>query len=205
MNQDNTLYPIFLKLNELSTLIVGGGSVGLEKLSFIIKNSPDAHITMVSPHFDPEIRKLANDFSEVRLIERSFITDDLIGKNLAIICTDNEQLNYLIKAEARARNVLANVADTPNLCDFYLGSIVTKGDLKIAISTNGKSPTFAKRFREMLEEVLPEEIPELLDNLRNFRNSLSGDFKEKVRRLNDLTSGLVSRDKKKPIETDLVE
>jgi len=72
-----------------------------------------------------------------------------------------------------------------------LGSIVTKGDLKIAISTNGKSPTFAKRFREIMEEALPEEIEELLDNLQQFRNTLQGDFETKVRKLNELTLSLI--------------
>ena len=124
MSEQNSLYPIFLKIEQLNTLIVGGGEVALEKMTFMLKSSPEAMITVVSPHFDPEIRKFAAGFPLVKLIERTFITDDLIGKNVALICTNNEQLNFLIKAEAGSRNVLANVADTPSLCDFYLGSIV---------------------------------------------------------------------------------
>ncbi len=206
ISQQNTLYPIFLKIEQLNTLVVGGGEVALEKLNFLLKSSPNATITVVSPHFDPEVRKLSAGYPRVRLIERTFITDDLIGKNLTLICTNNEQLNFLIKAEANSRNVLANVADTPALCDFYLGSIVTKGNLKIAISTNGKSPSFAKRFREFLEEALPNEIPELLENLRSFRNSLTGDFRQKVKKLNDLTAVLTNSDSKgRKVQTDLVE
>jgi precorrin-2 dehydrogenase / sirohydrochlorin ferrochelatase len=78
------------------------------------------------------------------------------------------------------------------LCDFYLGSIVTKGDLKIAISTNGKSPTFSKRFRMMLEEVLPDELPQVLNNLRTIRDNLKGDFNYKIKKLNEITENLIT-------------
>jgi siroheme synthase-like protein len=82
------------------------------------------------------------------------------------------------------------VADTPHLCDFYLGSIVQKGDLKIAISTNGKSPTLAKRIRAFLEDVIPTDIQETMDGLEAYRNSLKGDFEAKIKALNELTKGL---------------
>ena len=100
---------------------------------------------------------------------------------LLILATDNQELHKDIKTETSKRNLLTNVADTPDLCDFYLGSIVQKGDLKIGISTNGKSPTFAKRFREFLEELLPNDLQELLDNLHTYRSKLIGDFEEKVK------------------------
>ena len=86
-----------------------------------------------------------------------------------------------------------NVADTPELCDFYLGGIVTKGNLKVAISTNGKSPTAAKRIRQLLEEVLPEELDDLLDNLNAYRATLKGDFEHKVKAMNEVTEGLIKQ------------
>mgnify|MGYP001583593920 FL=1 len=107
-----------------------------------------------------------------------------------IAATGNSELNKLVKHEAEKRNILVNVADTPLLCDFYLGSIVQKGDLKIAISTNGKSPTLAKRLREYFEENLPD-VQDLLENLYSFRNKLRGDFTNKVNVLNELTSLLL--------------
>ena len=84
-----------------------------------------------------------------------------------------------------------NVADTPDLCDFYLGGIVTKGNLKVAISTNGKSPTAAKRLRQLLEEVLPDELDDLLENLHAYRETLKGDFEYKVKAMNEVTANLV--------------
>ena len=81
----------------------------------------------------------------------------------------------------------------PPFCDFYMGGIVTKGNVKVAISTNGKSPTTAKRLRQFFEEVLPENIDELVNNLNEYRNTLKGDFEEKVKALNEFTKSLVNK------------
>ena len=86
-----------------------------------------------------------------------------------------------------------NVADNPPYCDFYMGGIVTKGNIKIAISTNGKSPTLAKRLRQFFEEVIPENINDLAENLNSFRKTIKGDFQEKVDTLNDLTKGIINK------------
>jgi siroheme synthase-like protein len=95
-----------------------------------------------------------------------------------------------------------NVADTPDLCDFYLSSIVQKGNMKIAISTNGKSPTVAKRIREVLSEMIPDEMEEVLASLGEIRNRLRGDFSEKVRELNKITSVLVNKHQPENKEAD---
>ena len=192
----NNLYPIFLKLENLQTLLVGAGNVGLEKLTAFLKNSPKAKITIVAEYVCDEVSEMVRNNEHVRLIKRKFFTSDLEGKDLLILATDDHDLHKRIKLVAKEKRILTNVADTPDLCDFYLGSVVQKGDLKIGISTNGKSPTFAKRFREYLEEFLPDSLQELVDNLHKFRNSLRGDFQYKVNALNELTSSFIS---KKPI------
>ena len=87
------------------------------------------------------------------------------------------------------------MADNPPYCDFYMGGIVTKGNIKIAISTNGKSPTLAKRLRQFFEEVIPDNIDDLAQNLNAFRKTIKGDFQEKVNTLNDLTKGIVNKKK----------
>ena len=91
------------------------------------------------------------------------------------------------------KKLLLNVADTPELCDFYLGSIVQKGNLKIAISTNGKSPTIAKRVKEQINELVPDEIESVLQNMQIIRNGIKGDFAEKVKQLNELTQVLAAK------------
>jgi siroheme synthase-like protein len=188
--QQNTLYPVFLKLEKLPMLLVGAGYVGYEKLSLILKSSPQADITVVALHISEEIRQLAAMYPKVRLIQKAFEPDDLEGKKLVIAGTADAAVNWQVWSAAQERAVLANIADTPELCDFYLGSIVTKGNLKIAISTNGQSPTFAKRFRELLEELLPDSIDDILLRLNDIRASLKGDFQQKINRLDEITSVL---------------
>jgi siroheme synthase-like protein len=186
----NTLFPIFLKLDQLNTLVVGGGNVALEKVSAILRNSPEARIFMVAPFFRVDTLDFIAKFPLVKHEIREFLEGDLDGRDLIICATDNVQLHQKIKKLAAERHLLCNVADTPNLCDFYLGSIVQKGDLKIAISTNGKSPTLAKRIRAFLEDVIPTDIQETMDGLEAYRNSLKGDFEAKIKALNELTKGL---------------
>jgi siroheme synthase-like protein len=191
----NELYPVFLKLETLNVLIIGGGGAGTEKLHFMMKNSPNAKVTLIAAEVSEEINEIVKHHSSVSLFRRNFETQDLNDRDIVIVATDDAALNKEIRNQAKARKILVNVADTPDLCDFYLGSIVTKGDLKIAISTNGKSPTFAKRFREVLEEILPNELPQLINNLQQIRNSLKTGFAEKVKQLNDITSTLVNEHK----------
>ena len=150
----NELYPIFLKLNQLNVLIVGGGNVGLEKLSFLLKSSPNANVEVVAPVFLPELVALVQNHPSVKLTYKKFNRWMLRKRNIVIACTDDLKVNKKVYDLSRKRYLICNIADTPNLCDFYLGGIVTKGNVKIAISTNGKSPTTAKRLREFFEEII---------------------------------------------------
>lgn len=184
----NNLFPIFVKIEQLQTLVVGGGYVGLEKLEALLKNAEDAPITLAAPEIRNEIVELSKKHPNVLLIHEPYNESMLDGKDLVIVGTNFFEVNKQVRDHCNARKILVNVADTPALCDFYLGSVVTKGDLKIAISTNGKSPTFAKRFREILEQILPDSLQETLDNLVVIRDRLKGDFEMKVEKLNEITS-----------------
>jgi precorrin-2 dehydrogenase / sirohydrochlorin ferrochelatase len=182
----NDLFPVFLKLHELRLLIVGGGYVGLEKITAVLKNSPLANITLVSPEIRPEIQELAKEYPNIKLDFKCFQTKDLGDKDLVIVATNDKELNKDIKGWAKQVGILCNVADTPDQCDFYLGSVVKKGSLKLAISTNGQSPTMAKRIREALEDVFPDELEDVFKKLREIRTQLKGDFEEKVRKLDEI-------------------
>ncbi|MFT6866207.1 MAG: precorrin-2 dehydrogenase/sirohydrochlorin ferrochelatase [Cyclobacteriaceae bacterium] len=190
VNTGNPLFPIFIKLDQIQTLIVGGGNVGLEKLEALLKNDINARVKLIAPEIRQEIKDLLSATPNLVLKERKFRKSDLKNIDLAILATDQPKLHAKIKKQAEKRHLLMNVADTPHLCDFYLGSTVKRGNLKVGISTNGQSPTFAKRFREILEETLPEETDELLSNLKSIRDKLKGNFQEKIKELNKITSVL---------------
>ncbi|HTA62234.1 MAG TPA: TSUP family transporter [Bacteroidia bacterium] len=200
----NNLYPIFLKLENFKLLIVGGGKVALEKINSVLKNSPKTEITLVSINVNEEIKEFAKNFSSLKIIERPFEESDLNSTDFVIIAVNDKEISASIKKLTAERKIITNVADTPEQCDFYLGSIVQKGDVKIAISTNGKSPTLAKRLRETFDEAIPYEINDSINDLVEIRKNLNGDFKEKVKQLNEITSVLVeqkTKEKKKSIST----
>ncbi len=190
----NELYPIFLKVHQLETLLVGAGFVGLEKLTFLLKSSPHAIVTVVSVEISDEIREIARNNPRIRLIQDAYHSRYLDQKHLVIAATNFPEVNKTVYRDAKERYLLVNVADTPEFCDFYLGGIVTKGNVKIAISTNGKSPTTAKRLRQLLEETIPEDINEMVENINKYRDTLKGDFEYKVEALNKLTEGLIKKD-----------
>ncbi|SFR57312.1 precorrin-2 dehydrogenase/sirohydrochlorin ferrochelatase family protein [Maribacter stanieri] len=188
----NELYPVFLKVSNLHILIVGGGNVALEKLTFLLKSSPNAQVEMVAPMFREETVELANKFN-IKMNVADYDVSYLKGKHIAIATTDNVPVNEQVYHDCRERQILVNVADNPPYCDFYMGGIVTKGNVKVAISTNGKSPTTAKRLRQFFEDVIPENIDDLVKNLNEFRKTIKGDFEEKVETLNEFTKGLVNK------------
>ncbi len=188
--EKNELYPIFLKVSQLNILIVGGGKVALEKLTFLLKSSPNANVLIVSKEFDKRIIELSQK-NRISIVKSAYTKLSLKKKHLIIAATNNSVINKQIYMDAKANNILINVADTPELCDFYLGGIVTKGNVKFAISTNGKSPTLAKRLRQLLDEIFPENINELAENLNSYRNSFKDDISNKVLHLNDLTRSLL--------------
>ncbi len=189
-NSENFLFPVFLKLEEQHVLLVGAGPVGYEKATAILRNSPKTKLRVVAELVSEEVRNLQLAHPQITIQARSFQHADLDKTNILFLAVNNKELSASIREKAHEKNILVNVADTPDLCDFYMSSIVQKGNLKIAISTNGKSPTIAKRLREFLEENLPTQLDELLENMNRIREKLKGNFSDKVKQLNELTASL---------------
>ena len=127
----NNLFPVFLKLEYFRVLIVGGGKVGLEKVTAVLLNSPVKDLTIISMEFSDEIISFLKPYPNVKIIKRSFENTDLNNIDFLIVAINDKKKSIEIKEEAKRRSVLANVADTPEHCDFYLGSIVQKGNVKI--------------------------------------------------------------------------
>ena len=198
MEQTNTLFPVFLKLEKLKLLIIGGGIIGLEKLQSVINNSPATPITLVGITISDEIKDIAKKYPNIDLQEKPYHISDLENKDLVIAAVNDLEIATIIAADAKRKGILINAADKPELCDLYLGSIVKKGNLKIAISTNGKSPTIAKRLKEMLNDILPDQIDDLLNNMQTYRNQLKGDFENKVNTLNEATKTLIVQKQLQP-------
>ncbi len=190
----NTLFPVFFKLEQLHVLLIGGGNVALEKLQAIVNNAPKTKVTVVAREVFDAFKNEAAKYDTINIIVGEYMPHYLDNCDLVIAAVNDIPTSERIRNDAKQKGKLINVADKPELCDFYLGSIVTKGNLKLAISTNGKSPTVAKRLKEVFSELLPEELEQVLDNLQQIRNKLKGDFTEKVKQLNELTKILTEKD-----------
>ncbi len=193
IEEGNNLFPVFLKLETLRLLIIGGGNVGLEKLIAVIENSPSTFIHLVSITIHEKIYELSKNISNIIIENRSYTLADIEEADIVIAAVNDIQVSEQIRHDAHQKGKLVNVADKPELCDFYLSSIVKKGNLKIAISTNGKSPTIAKRLKEQINELMPDEIDNVLQNMHTIRNGLNGDFAEKVKHLDNITTVLAAK------------
>src|SRR6478736_2380830 len=187
----NNLFPVFFKLEEMRLLMIGAGEIGFEKLNTVLSNTPNAQVTVVATFIRNEVHELALQHANVQLIEAAYQPGFLDDCDLVIAAVNDIELAERIRKDTREKGKLLNAADKPSLCDFYLGSVITKGDIKIAISTNGKSPTLARRLKEFFNEVLPDEIETALSNLHTIRNNIKDGFRERVKKLNEITASLI--------------
>ena len=145
----NLLFPVFLKLEQLHVLIVGGGKVGLEKLNAVLHNSPATKIRLVAIEIDEAIKHIADHHPNIELFNRAFSPLDLTDIEVVIIAVNDPAASEQIRNQAKEKGKLVNVADKPELCDFYLASIVKKGNLKNdrGAGSCGRSDSFEYFFR----------------------------------------------------------
>jgi precorrin-2 dehydrogenase / sirohydrochlorin ferrochelatase len=162
-------YPIALVLDGKRCLVVGGGEIADGKLDALLLAG--AVVTVVSPEVRPRIAALAAD-GQITLQQRPYQTSDLDGIYLAIAATDDRPTNAKMVTEARAAGILTQAVDDIPYCDFFAVAIVRRGDLQLGISTNGRSPAFARWMRERLDSELPTEYGDLLAVLGDVRDTI---------------------------------
>jgi uroporphyrin-III C-methyltransferase len=164
-----SMLPIFLKLTGRQCLLVGAGNVALEKIGSLLKTG--LKLTVIAPEARPEVIQLANE-GRLQWFQRPFDVVDLEGNFLVVTATDSPEVNAAVYRGCIERNIICNsVDDIPN-CDFYFGSVVSRGDLQIAISTAGESPAVAQRLRREIDEQLPEDLGSWLHNLGELRREV---------------------------------
>ena len=178
-----SMLPIFLKLDGRRCLLVGAGNVALDKVNSLLKtgapgdrpSSPGwktvLQLRVVAPSARREIQQLARE-GKLEWLQRAFEPSDLDGNTLVIAATDVPEVNATVYRESVRRGILANsVDDIPN-CDFFFGSVVSRGNLQIAISTAGESPAVAQRLRREIDEQLPGDLGPWLENLGTLRREI---------------------------------
>ncbi len=143
------LFPVFLKLEGRKVLVVGAGNVGEQKISGLL--STGAFIRVVAPQATELVRQWAVE-GRIRFDQRGYAASDLDDMALVIVATAVTELNRQVYSDAQQRGILCNIVDVPEQCDFYYPAVVRRGDLQIAISTSGQSPSLAQRIREQIEQ-----------------------------------------------------
>jgi precorrin-2 dehydrogenase / sirohydrochlorin ferrochelatase len=184
------LFPMFIKLEGKQVLVIGAGNVGEPKIAGLLETG--ARIRVVAREASAAIREWARA-GKIELEPRPFQTDDLEGVFLAVVATSSRTLNEHIYDEAKKRDVLCNVVDVPDLCDFYYPSIVRRGDLQIAVSTAGQSPSLAQKIRQQLEKQFGPGYAEWVAKLGETRKLILASDLGKERKL-DLLHSLASRE-----------
>ncbi|HEY4349455.1 MAG TPA: bifunctional precorrin-2 dehydrogenase/sirohydrochlorin ferrochelatase [Gaiellaceae bacterium] len=150
-------------------VVVGGGSVGLEKASGLA--ACGASVAVVSPDLDPRFADLGVEWTR-----RRYRTGDLEGAFIAIAATSDRSVNEHVFADAEKRGMLCNVADVPDLCNFILPAVHREGPIAVAVSTGGASPALAKRLRSQIAELVRPEHAELAEELRAMRPEVKERF-----------------------------
>jgi len=144
----SSLFPMFVKLEGKRCLVVGAGKVGEPKIGGLMEIGARIHV--IALEVSEAVHAWA-DAGKITLELRAFAAGDLDGTFLAVVATASRALNGSIYREAQRRGVLCNVVDDPEYCDFYYPAVVRRGDLQIAISTSGQSPSLAQKLRQQLE------------------------------------------------------
>ncbi len=182
------MFPVFLKLESRSCLVVGAGTVAEGKIQGLLTER--ASVKVVAPEATAQIRRWASA-GAIEWHQREFESPDLEGKFLVIVATSSPDVNTRVFTEAHAKGILCNAVDDPANCDFYYGAVVRRGDLQIAISTGGNSPALAQRIRQELEQQFGPEYESWVAELGKQREELAAsDLVPEVRKriLHELAS-----------------
>lgn len=153
-------YPVMLDVRERSAIVIGGDSIAAEKATALANSG--AHVSALSPEFGAEMRTLA-ERGQVILRRKGYEPGDLEGAFVVVAATNDATLIEAIWQETQQRGQPVNIVDVPRYCTFILPSILRRGKLTVAVSTEGASPSLAKRIRQQLEEVLPSAYGAYID------------------------------------------
>ncbi len=174
-------YPLFLNIKDRHCLVVGGGEVAERKIADLLDD--DAKVHVISPETTETISELAKT-GKITYEARDYREGDVRKSHtLVFATTDDHHKNQLVYGDAKKVRVPINVVDDPTLCDFYVPSVVSRGDLKIAVSTAGKSPALAKHIRKRLQDEFGPEYERWVDIVGKFRERVRSIIKEESERI----------------------
>ena len=164
-----SFFPMYMDMQNLKVLVVGGGYIATEKLEKLVDFSQE--ITVIATEISVEASQLIEKYGLI-LHQRAYSTGDIVGFDIVIVATDTVDLHKAIYDESRGSRVLVNSVDNTDYCDFIFPSYVKKEDLTIAFSTGGASPAFAKYIRKHFEKIIPESVGDFLKKMKALRTTM---------------------------------
>jgi precorrin-2 dehydrogenase / sirohydrochlorin ferrochelatase len=187
---ESHLFPMFLKMHGRRCLVAGAGAIGESKIEGLLQSR--AEVIVVAPQATSRVEQWANA-SQLTWMQREFEPGDLDRAFMVVAATSSVEINHLIAAEARRRDILCNVVDDPDYCDFFYPAVVQRGALQLAISTSGTSPALARRLREQLEIQFGPEYERWLEQVDKSRREILASVPDPGERRSRLEA-LVSED-----------
>jgi precorrin-2 dehydrogenase/sirohydrochlorin ferrochelatase len=165
-------YPIFLELGGRRAVVIGAGAVALRKVQALV--AAGARLVVVAERID-DMLTIQSQGTNVKLIKSRYSKEYLTGAVLVIAATNNHELNRRIYKDCQELEILCNVVDEPELCDFFVPAVVKRGDLQIAVGTEGHCPAYAGHIRKKLEQTFTDKHGEFLAELETLRKRIIKD------------------------------
>ena len=182
-------YPIYLELEDAHAVVIGAGSVAARKAKTLVATG--AKVTVVARTIEPIFKELCEGLP-IEIVQGDYSKEHLQDAFLVIAATDDNALNTEIFEDCQQLKILCNVVDVPPLCNFYVPAVIRRGDLQIAISTNGKCPAYAGHLRRKFQNLITEEHGRFLEVLDDARKSIISKVPAEKRK--DLLSKLADDD-----------
>ncbi len=167
-------YPVLLNLERFNCLIVGGGKVASRKAFSLIKFNTS--VTVISPRFCKSILELARS-KKISIIRKTYSSEYLKGFGIVFSATDNPEINRRVRMDCTEKGILLNAADKMPLCDFILPANISRGDLTISVSSQGKAPFFTKEMKNKIEKLIPPVYEDIFHLAGEFRQYILADKK----------------------------
>jgi len=162
-------FPMFMAMDDLKVLVVGGGAIAHEKLEKLLDFTEEITVIASKVSADAAVLIKAHDLI---LYQRAYHTGDIQGFDIVIVATDTVDLHRAIYEESRGSRILVNSVDNTAYCDFIFPSYVKREDLTIAFSTGGTSPAFAKHIRRYFDRIIPDSVGDFLKKMKHLRSEM---------------------------------
>ena len=162
-------YPILINLQRFPSLVIGGGEVALRKVQTLLSFS--GKITVLSPKICKPLKELIKA-NKIKIIPKPYSKEYIKNYKIIFSATNNRKINEQVHNDCNKENILLNVVDVPDLCDFILPAIVKRGDLTISVSSQGRAPFYAKEIKNKIDHIFPLYYKDIIDLAGNFRSVL---------------------------------